>query len=202
MTDATTVDTVTPATVQNGSDSQLSLFASLATDAYEFEGYDLQKDKSPLVGVPFVIVGATFRDGNERVWSGGITTGNYVSLEIVLGDAAAFQTAVARGRMTLEQARSFEPNERLVINDGSTGICRQITHFLHAAKIIDVPDGPEDGPAGESRYDMHWSLWNGADPDGGHPFYEFTLLCKRGLRVSEYEYGTKSKSDATTFYIA
>lgn len=197
MTVPVTAQDAMLARVQSG---PTSLFAQLSEGADEHVGFDLQKDKSPLVGVPFIITSATFRDGVMRGTKSNPIPTNYVSLEIVIGDVAALTKAVKRGRLSANVP--FDPNERLVLNDGSTGIYRQIVSYLNSKGIIQVPAGREDGEVGECRYDTYRASWTGWDAnETTDPRFEFTYLCPRGLRVSEYD-SDYSADGASTFYLA
>jgi hypothetical protein len=173
-------------------------YAELIADADAIIGHVLEKDKAQLIGIPFVITSVTFRDGVLR----NKKPTNYLSIEAVLADAATLRVMVERGRLTIEQARRVTPNEMIVINDGSTGIARQIIGYMHAKKMITCPEGPEVGGTGETRYDVYRSEWiKGFDVDVPNPRFEFTLVCPRGLRVSEYE-TDQTAGDASTFYLA
>lgn len=194
-------------TTPNG---QLSLFQQYAQNADVHAGYDLTKDKAPLVGVPFVIVGVSFRDGVKRPGPNGPVPTNYASVEIILGDAAAFERALRRGRITTEQLAMFDANEQIVFNDGSTGICRQIVAHLVDKGRISVPDGPVGGKTGESRFDTYRTEWTNVtadDPDydpadaDQSPHFTVAYLCERGLRDSEYE-SDYSPDGSVTYYLA
>ena len=189
-------------------------YARLAETAAEVQGHDLIDDKAALLGMPFIVTGVTYRDGLPRKAAQGNklvdAPTNYVSLEIMLGDSLALNRALERGKITIEQRRAYDPCERLVINDGSTGIYRQITAFLVAARAFEVGDGQEGGAAGESRYDRYRAEWSAVI----EPFSEddkmtvhfdlvnnpalVTLRCPRGLRRSDYD---AAGQQSTTFYL-
>lgn len=68
-------------------------------------------------------------------------------------------------------------NNEFVMNDGSTGVYRQVVSYLHKKGMLaDDIDKPETGE------------------------HEVRLVCRKGLRVSEYE-GPGGKP-ASTFYLA
>lgn len=208
------VQSAFPAVVQVG---EMSLFATLAQDAVVSDGHDLL-DKDRLVEIPFIITAIVYRDGVMRKAAQNnklvdVPT-NYVSVECVVGDKFSLHALVTRKPRLLDRVKVLEPNERIVINDGSTGICRQVTAYLHQNGAIDLPEGPIDGPAGESRYDTYRADWQGSvvplvDYDGvPHKSVRFELggtgvapafLIKRGLRVSEYE---NNGQPAGTYYLA
>ena len=171
-------------------------WADLVQGADHVAGATLEKSKANLIGVPFVITSATWRDG---VPNKDKTPSNYVSVEIVTADADTLNRYIQMGRVPANVYQNVNPNEALVLNDGSAGIARQVTAYAHSKGLIEVPAGPESGEAGSSRYDAHRSLWiRGNNPDGSDVRIEFRLVCMRGLRVSEY---TNDFGDAETYYI-
>lgn len=182
-----------------------SRFASLTSGPIdEIEGADLERDKEALQGIPFIITSVTFRDGVKR----DSKPTNYVSVELTVADRATLFGRVKAGRVSQEQAARVDPDSQLVINDGGTGICRQLVQYLAAKNLITVPDGPEGGTMGESRYDIHYGQWGYSSPamaevvaNGGDPGFTVRLLCGRGLRSSQYE-AEATGTDATTWYIA
>src|SRR5579862_6482722 len=137
-------------------------------DADEVEGYDLLRDEAlnDLVGVPFVAFKTVFRDGTQR--KDVDYHDDYASVElrvapasVILRDLTRIQTR-RRGfkvaELTAEQCASL-PGQQLVINDGSTGLYRQVVQYLAAKDLIKLPDGPEEGEKGQSVYDLPRSLW-------------------------------------------
>jgi hypothetical protein len=171
-------------------------YAALLAGADEVAGHDLA-EKTTLVGIPFVITSATFRDGILRPDK---TPTNYVSLEAVVADRATLDMRVAAGRLDAGKARQVTPNEAIVINDGSSGICRQVVAYLAAKGLIQVPPGTEVGPSNSTRYDVYRAEWlKGFNMDNPNPRFDIVLACRRGLRVSEYE---SDWGPAGTFYLA
>lgn len=175
-------------------------------DADEVEGYDLIKGNAlnSLVGVPFMVVSATFHEGVQR--KGIPYRDDFVSLEVVVAPFEVMKAQKARilGRRVSAQLTDPEdiakPGERVVINDGSTGIYRQIVQYLSMKGLIELPDGPLEGPKGECVYDLPRSGWL----DGGdETTFSLRLKCPRGLRYSEYnnEYTTPGER-AITWYLA
>lgn len=171
----------------------------LTVGADAIEGFDLQKDKSVLIGVPFLITGITVRPGIKR----NKQPTNYVSAECVVAPARIIAQRVSSGRITAAAAGRVTPLERIVMNDGSTGFCRQITAYLAAGGYITLPDGPDGGAAGESRFDTFYEEWTinhgGTLLDNGHVHFTVKLRCDRGLRVSEYE---NEAGESNTYYLA
>jgi hypothetical protein len=161
-------------------------------------GFDLVKGKAALIGVPFACIGVTYRDG---ISEGDVRRVNYVSVELITADAKTLADRVQRG--SIPTPVTVGPEEMLVINDGSTGIARQVTEILHRAGIINVGPITEEtgGEMGQSPYDRYRADWvSGQDvaEQGirGYPLF----MAPRGLRVSEYEIpGTKKK--AQTYYL-
>jgi hypothetical protein len=178
--------------------------------ADDVEGYDLLRDEAlyDLVGVPFVGYKAVFRDGIQR--KGAAYRDDYVSLELRVAPAAVIMRDIARVQsrrksfnvppLTESQALSL-PGQQLVINDGSTGVYRQIMQYLVAKERITLPEGNEEGGKGDSIYDLPRSQWLKADTDETDSF-NISLRCMRGLRFSDYENEYTGDSTARTWYIA
>lgn len=172
---------------------------SLVTGADEAIGSELISGEAAdkLIGVPMVIYKVTYRDGVKR--AGSAYRDDYVSCEAVVAPREMLQGRADRGRLNLQKI-SVDPGEHIVFNDGSTGIYRQVTSYLHAKGLISL--GPElilNGPKGETSLDLPRSQWeSGADAaSAGIPV---RLLCPRGLRYSEYE-TDYSPDGAKTRYI-
>lgn len=171
-------------------------FAGLWNAAeHSVAGASLETDKTNLIGVPFVITSVTYRDGIQR----NKQATNYVSVEAVVADANTLAKLVKMGRLVPSILDRVIPEESIVFNDGGTGIPRQLTAFLHRIGMIEVPDGPENGPSGECRYDTYRANWLRGNTDGSDPRFEILLKCERGLRVSEYT--TPEFGDSSSFYI-
>lgn len=173
-----------------------------AGEFYQIPGWDLVSDKDMLCGVPFIIVGATFqmpvadksRPSGER---------DYVSLRAIIDEQSALDEALERGWIPGKLA--FKPEERILFNDGSTGIRRDIVKILDSAGLIVV--GHLDDP---NRYDLPWTQWESFSQSAmqgenvvpefttNHRGNLFTIRARRGVRKSEYsnEYG-----DAVTYYL-
>lgn len=161
-------------------------WAALTASADQVVGSELITDEAldKLMKVPFVIVNVTYRDGIKR--QGSDYRDDYVSCEAVVAPEAELTKKVRMGRLNLADI-SVEPGEHIVFNDGSTGIYRQITQYLHLKGFITLPEPVTDkGGKGESSYDLPRSQWvSGAEAAGDG--LSIRLYCPRGLRFSEYE---------------
>ncbi len=183
-------------------------YQSMLASAAIAEGHELV-DQLALVDVPFIVTGVTYRDG---IPTPDKRPTNYLSIEILIGDAEALRRRKERGKLP-QTWDAFDPHERLVFNDGSTGIARQITAYLESQGVIVLPDGPDGGDAGESRFDTYRGEWPGIDigvredgtleplyvkfgPGEAAPF----LSLPRGLRRSDYASAKLGGAEATTFY--
>jgi len=167
-------------------------WADVTQGADRVDGADLEKG-SNLIGVPFCITRAVFRQGDFL--NQGIT-GWYVSLEAVIAPAMEIARAYRRGRIPEGTELTVEPGEDVVFNEGGTGVYRQIVAYLEAKQLITLPEGPEQGKYGESRFDTLPPEWQVSeevtvqlDAESGNPSVsaDIKLLCPRGLRSSEYE---------------
>jgi hypothetical protein len=173
--------------------------------ADEVEGYDLVKDEAlkSLVGVPFKITSATFRDGIQN--KDRDYRDDYVSLELTVAppevlSETADRIVARRNTYGLPLVGMARAEEQLVINDGSTGIYRQIVQYLAAKELITLPEGEEEGEKGESVLDLPRSQWLSGWDEATNGI-DIALKCSRGLRFSEYDnpYGPDK---ARTWYIA
>lgn len=176
--------------------------------ADEVEGYDLIRDEAmfELVGVPFAIFKLQYREGIQR--KGVPWRDDYVSIQLrvapakVLANSLDRITSRRRGDLVKDKQAIAKPGEELIINDGSTGLYRQVTQYLCAKQIIDVGDAfPETGEKGECRYDLPRSEWlvGAEQATEGIPV---RLRCSRGLRYSEYTNDYTGDKKAVTWYLA
>lgn len=156
-------------------------------------------DQEALLNVPFVIVGVTYRPGISR----DEQETNYVSIECVVGSIQRLRGLEQVNALRVD-ALKVHPNETVVFNDGSTGVARQITSFLHQVGLVDIGRITESGgPMGKSSYDRHISRWVIGEAQAVEGIRQFPLLrCPRGLRASEYEADAYGGMQATTYYIA
>lgn len=159
--------------------------------------------KGELMGVPLIVTGITW-------WVSDIPNKDFVALEAVVGNYQILAETVRLGRVSvLRDGKSsvitdveelvVHPEERIVFNDGSTGVRRQVTQLCHAEGLINVGT-----VASDSDYDksfMEWDSFNEFREQGSHGNVPtvtknrngqpFILRALRGLYLSEYtnEYG-------------
>jgi len=177
-------------------------FLKLAKETKLFtKGFRLV-EKSTLLGVPFIIVSVTYREGFPRPDG---KPGDYVSIEAVVADKHTLESPPVRSMRDGELL--VYPNEPIIFNDSSTGVRRTITALLHAMEIID-PGKP--GNKDENIYDRPYQIWRSgadrattgviADQNGE----QFRYGVSRGLRKSEYEWQppTGKPQPATTYYLS
>lgn len=177
----------------------------LAAESTEFFGADLEKGDA-LIGVPFAIVRATFRPGDFARRDFKDMNGDIVFLDIIVGPQSEIDKGIRRERIA--EPVQVEAGEHLGINEGGTGVYRQIVQYLEAGGFIRLPnpDGPMDGRYGESRLDAPVKLWQVREDaisrinERGEPTVSFNLriLCPRGLRASNYE-NEYTKSGVTRY---
>lgn len=178
--------------------------ASSGIDIDLFSGERLKE----LVGVPFLIVGGTFR---EKMAEGKKT--DFVTVAAFVADEATLKK-----RHISLAGKSFEPGTIVGFNDGSTGVRRQLVNYLHLAKHIQVVSDNvevvESGKRGDCTYDKLVGEWTDhntgeisqrEDKEGNILWtWEFLLpkglMANRGLRTSAYK-GNFGK-DTTTKYLA
>jgi hypothetical protein len=154
--------------------------------AMEIEGYSLyggtdnDRKLDSLVGTPFLLKNATFRQGDITP-QGATEPRDYVSCEVLIHP---------------DHAAKF-PRKYVVFNDGSTGIYRQIVAAVAAKGLTDLDmNKPEAGDANTTRFDVSFST------DGeSTEFHGLNIFAPEGLRKSDYpnEFGGGS---ATTWYLA
>lgn len=173
-----------------------------ASFEHEVGGADFTKGDL-LIGMPFGLVQIVIRPGDYihgRMKDGKVIelTGcghahPYAYLRAVIFSENEIQKAVARGRITEEASKLVDPGEQVGWLEAGTGVYRQILRYLEDQEYVKFPEGPVDGPFGESRYDSlpeAWKFFKGDlrfDPDG-KPVYTANVRLRfpRGLRVSEY----------------
>jgi hypothetical protein len=152
-----------------------------------FGGKENEKTLDALIGVPFVVVESTFRKG-DIIPVGHKVARDYVSIECLIHP----------------DFQSRFPRDKVVVNDGSTGIYRQIVAGLADQGELTVPDTlPEEGAANATRYDVSFTEKR-VGPDGETSWSSATSRCPimapEGLRKSVYPNPDGSK--ATTWYLA
>jgi hypothetical protein len=165
------------------------------TLAGELNGQTLSRElintKGDLRGVPMILTSFTFRPGKTQEKG---KMGDYVSVEAVTYD-----------------------NRRVVFNDSSTGIRRQVVAWLTAQGNVEVPD--VKGKTGEPDYDRPFQYWKSETVKGGtfkgqtgqeHLRIEalpggepIRFLARHGLRESTYPTpgATNLKDTSTTYYL-
>lgn len=182
----------------------------LGLDAYVIDGFTLIGDKDELMGVPHAITGLTY-------WMHKPKQRGFVALESTIGDAASLELALKRGwipKKTKLDELPFSPNERVVYNDGSTGVRRQVTKLLHKARLIDVGNEQIND---DSRFDLPWTSWASfsqykrqtVDDEGNEIIvphftenergYPLVIGAIRGLTKSEYS--NSDTDEGLTYYL-
>lgn len=171
-------------------------FRKLAAEAEYFaRGFRLV-EKDDLIGVPFVVINATFREG----YLDPVTKekGDYVSLECVVADKEILEAPQTQAQLNHARAGTgplgVYPSEPVVINDGSTGIRRSMVEVLSLAG--DVKTGGD--------YDRPYQVWEKGSAEAEFGFSRgqtraLPYVALRGLRRSDYE---NEFGEATTFYFA
>lgn len=168
--------------------------------------------KDALLGVPFVITEVVYQEPiKSDTAPGGFR--DYVSLTARIAPRTVVEDRIRRGRVPGVNSISdlaVRPNEGVVINDGSTGIRRQITQLLDGVHLIRVGEHP-DLP-GDKRYDLSFVKWEDTGSQmrirevgmalptinrnpNGEPL---RIICHAGLRVSDY---TNDYGDGQTYYL-
>lgn len=211
---------IVPTTPEPYSPLKPQTWEELTDGAITLPGYELLRDEDTdaLVGVPMMLTKASFRSGISRKgkpnYSEQHPVNAYVSIEARLAPAFDIRKInQARKNNGLAEITDisqlpFDPDAHVVINDGSTGIYRQMVALLATANYIDLPDGELAGAHGETILDLTPGEWSEIragsaqyDDDGFLTAeFDIRLFAKRGLRISEYEWDADRK--AKTRYIA
>lgn len=194
---------------------------------YTAAGFNLIP-KNFLLGVPLVVTGLRFQPiiVPEKGPNKGVKPRGYVTCEAAVYPELDVKRQVTMGRVVhylgdrkFETAASLEdlkvaPTERIVFNDGSTGIRRQIVQLLHNNGFIQVVPTPKIDER-DPILDTPWDEWTNIGVqrtmigeieapyicrsyDGAKPL---TIRCPRGLRVSDYENPTGQGDIAETYYL-
>lgn len=181
---------------------------------FVFDSPQLERDKYTLIGVPHVITAVSYREPTDTKPRG------YVSIEAFVAPAAALEYAIARGwvpNVDSLEGLKLEPSSKIIYNDGSTGIRRQLTQMFHNAGMLDVGGDPQEKGA---RFDRSYPTWASysqrvtklveetnkkgetTETEVSYPQFDqdmsgnpLSVLVKHGLRVSEYG------EDSVTFYL-
>jgi hypothetical protein len=200
-------------------------FDELASDAASIPGHELLKDDEvdlTLVGVDFLVTRVNFREGVARLpddlWlkqNPKNTVGAYVSLELVTNpELSLVKINRARKASDVHHLDSLaqlgiEPGDSYVINDGSTGIYRQIVAHLALQGYILLPEGNVEGKKGQTVCDTIPEEWLDVligetkfDPSGFQTYAaNVRIRCKSGLRLSRYD-SEYNPDGAKTRYLA
>lgn len=166
--------------------------------------------KEEMLGVPHIITRVTY-------WMPKKDQKGMVSVEATIGGIPHLERAIQRRWIpNVENADQLriDPNERVVYNDGGTGIRRQITMMLESLKLLDVGDNDNQTP---ERFDRPWTEWEnfaehryqskeiGTVPSfsrhTGADGVERALIirCDRGLYLSAYS--NEYTDEGETFYL-
>lgn len=202
----------------NSDASQLS-FDQLMGDApvlHTFDSEDLI-DKSHLLGIPFAITEVSFRPTEvpDPTNPKKSIKSDYVSVVGRTGSEAWLDKAAAAGRIPnytdWREIGVIEPNQRIVFNDGSTGVRRQLVKILHENGLINV--GGDVDAKGNRDYDRRIHEWDDAEFDedgtadtvtinkvyGAMTSGPLVIRVFKGLRVSRYAFGA---GEAETYYLS
>jgi hypothetical protein len=210
--------TNTEMTVPEGRNLVIPTDADYAIMTYaELQGMEMMRvtgltllSKELLMGVPHIITRVTY-------WQPKKDQKGMVSVEATVADFPVLKRAIERGWVpnteSVDQLK-LDPEERVVYNDGGTGIRRQITVILEQLKLIDVGDNKNPLP---ERFDRPWPEWEEfaetryqSAEIGQVPSFSrytaadgtekpFLLQVPRGLYVSSYE--NEYTDEGTTFYL-
>lgn len=174
--------------------------------------------KEFLLGVPLFITAVTFQMPSAVTPKKPVAA-DFISCEATIASAAKLDMQIRLGRVldgngvavTEIGQLPFEPDERVVINDGGTGMRRDIVNILNRAGIIHV--GNPKIPAEMNPLDAAWTLWESPSrqmkelKEGvsvphitlNHKGNPLLIDVRRGLRVSEYEW---EGDMARTYYLS
>lgn len=189
---------------------QLS-FADLVSGATVIDSPVVEKDKLRLCGVPHIITKVSYRPGVMNKQTG--IRQDYVSIEGLTAPQEYLDEAIKR-KWIAEEILDMIPKagERLVYNDGGTGIRRQVTHILWNKGLL-VLDS-KSTPQAMAEFDAPYSTWESFeqsgemnDADGGKfSIPEFThekdgrplaIFPHHGLRASYME-----EFETNVFYLS
>jgi hypothetical protein len=182
-------------------------FDELARESSTLPGNELLRDEDldALAGVDMIITRAVIRKGVPRIsgnpWlkaNKANTHAGYVSLEIIttprmdLIKINRARKASGLSQITTLESLGIQPESNYVINDGSTGIYRQVLAILAMQQYIQLPEGKTDGESGTTIFDTTPAEW--ADVQTGETIFDDSgfltydtnvrIRCKNGIRVS------------------
>lgn len=181
---------------------------ALTEGADQVFGGELEKAES-LIGVPFVAVRLTYRRGDfarsDKTYNG--EPGDYVSVDLVTAPADVIAHRISRGKIDVNGPVA-DPGAHLVLNLSGTAAYREFVKILEYKRLIKLPEGPDGGEFGESRFDTPVRLWqihNVArvkyDETGAYASAEFDVRihAPRGLRVSNFD--NRHGKDISVYYL-
>lgn len=190
------------------SEAELSYESLSQGELYSLRGLTLM-DKDELLGVPHIITAVTYQQPRKMSED---KMRDFVSVEATLGDIEVLDNAIKRGWIPNVSSLAdlkFEPGERVVYNDGSTGIRRQLTKMFHEIGAINV--GGDYDEEGERIYDRCWADWEAfaevrsmgdyevPTVTKNHKGNQLGISAKRGLYASTYS--NDYAEDAVTYYL-
>lgn len=185
-------------------------FTDEFVDFVDSGGALIEPDK--LEGIPFGILGVTYREGYVRAIKGQTLKGDYASLEVLIADEKALDESGVDWRN-----RGIKPLDVRILNDGGTGIRRQITGYLHTRSYAQVTASAEEavvaaGKLGESDFDVPFANWishtrgtlsKAQDETNVYELqFDRMVIANRGTRFSEYENPAKKGEIIKTWYLA
>lgn len=186
----------------------------LVSESTQVLGFDLTKDEylDNLVGVPFIILRATFTQGFMRgqVQAAKVSCECLVAPKLDLHKIAQMRSANDLPALTDPELELPQPSATIVFNDGSTGIYRQVVEHLEMTGRITLPDGERNGRMGETVLDLPPSGWARIHDeeefwidDSGFMRYRGNMrfMAPRGLRISKYP-SDYNPSGGKTRYLA
>jgi len=169
-------------------------------------------DPALLEGIPFGVLSVTYREGFTRNVKGQAFKGDYVSMEVLIADENALNASGIDWKN-----RGIKPLDVRVLNDGGTGIRRQMTRYLHVRSYAVVTNVPEEqikevGKLGESDFDIPFAFWDSVNKgemskaqDNTNVYeveFDRMVIANRGTRPSRYENPEKKGEIITTWYLA
>lgn len=206
-------------TSQFSFDELLGLDQQSTGEHYKFESTThLKGDKKPLlIGVTHVITSVTFQTPVE-VKKGQDPDRGYVTVEATVASEGYLLQQIRQGK--IPNVESLEglgvrPNERIVYNDGSTGIRRQLVAMLNFTGHIKVDDVIET----DDVYDRPWTEWlytgdqtkvyaAGKDEERTVPSFDrkrngdpLVIPVMNGLRASYYPNPGVGGGESVTYYL-
>jgi hypothetical protein len=176
-----------------------------------YEDLDIFKGErlDSLVGIPFMITSGTFR---ERMMYGRVS--EFVTIKAIIPPVKVLE----KRRVRHTENSLWFPEQVIGINDGSTGIRRQMVAYLHGNGYLEVIEPGsvlvEEGKRGVCSYDRGMMEWHSVR-DGERAVYKTDqksgtelhawdfeipngLMIAKGIRVSPYE-GEKGQESVTRY---